>query len=91
MDQIAPSSSRPNTQDSLARLADVAVRVGLNLRAGQEVLMTASIDALPLARLITDAAYKAGASLVTTLFSDDQQALSRFRHAAPESFDTAPG
>ena len=91
MDQIAPTSSRPGTQESLARLADVAVRVGLNLRAGQEVVMTASIDALPLARLITDAAYKAGASLVTTLFSDDQQALSRYRHAAPEAFDTAPG
>lgn len=88
MDQIAPPSS---TQDSLARLAEVAVRVGLNLRAGQEVVMTASIDALPLVRLITDAAYKAGATLVTTLFSDDQQALSRYRHAAPEAFDTAPG
>ena len=82
MDQIAPTSS---TQDSLARLAEVAVRVGLNLRAGQEVVMTASIDALPLVRLITDAAYKAGATLVTTLFSDDQQALSRYRHAAPEA------
>ena len=91
MDQIAPSSSRPGTQDSLARLADVAIRVGLNLRPGQEVVMTASIDALPLARLITEAAYKAGASLVTTLFSDDQQALSRYRHASPEAFDTAPG
>lgn len=91
MDQIATNPASSGTQDSLARLAEVAVRVGLNLRAGQEVVMTASIDALPLARLITDAAYKAGASLVTTLFSDDQQALSRFRHAAPEAFDTAPG
>jgi aminopeptidase len=53
--------------------------------------MTASIDALPLARLITDAAYRAGASLVTTLFHDDQQALSRYRNARPEAFDTAPG
>jgi aminopeptidase len=89
MDPIAPAS--PCSPDLLARLADVAIRVGLNLRPGQEVLMTSPIDALPLARLITDAAYKAGASLVTTIFSDDQQALSRFRHARPESFDTAPG
>ena len=75
----------------LARLADVAVHVGLNLQAGQELVMTASIEALPLARLITDAAYRAGASLVTTFFTDDQQALSRYRHARPESFDTASG
>ncbi|MBS7813729.1 aminopeptidase [Roseococcus pinisoli] len=90
MNQIAPSSS-VGTPDSLARLAEVAVRVGLNLRPGQEVLMTSSLDAVPLARLITDAAYKAGASLVTTLYSDDQQTLSRFRHATPESFDHTAG
>lgn len=83
MDQTFP--------DRLASLADVAVRVGLNLQPGQEVVMTASIEALPLVRLITDAAYKAGATLVTTLFHDDQQTLSRFRHARPEAFDTAPG
>lgn len=77
--------------DRLARLAEIAVRVGLNLQAGQELVMTAPLDALPLARLITDAAYRAGASLVTTLFSDDQQTVSRYRNARPESFDTASG
>jgi aminopeptidase len=89
------TSQRPAGNDThearLARLADVAVHVGLNLREGQELVMTASIEALPLARLITDAAYRTGASLVTTFFSDDQQALSRYKHARPESFDTAPG
>ncbi len=78
-------------QSRLARLADIAVKVGLNLRAGQELVMTAPVEALPLARLITDAAYRAGASVVTTFFSDDQQALSRFRHGHKESFDQAPG
>ncbi len=78
-------------QTRLARLADIAVKVGLNLRAGQEVVMTAPIDALPLARLITDAAYRAGASVVTTFFSDDQQALSRYQHGHKEIFDHAPG
>jgi aminopeptidase len=75
----------------LARLADVAVHVGLNLQPGQELVMTAAIDALPLVRLVTDAAYRAGATVVTTFFSDDRQTLSRFRHARPESFDHAPG
>jgi aminopeptidase len=78
-------------QARLARLAEIAVHVGLNLRAGQELVMTASIEALPLARLVTDAAYRAGATVVTTLFADDRQTLSRFQHAQPESFDHAPG
>ena len=92
MDRTSQRTAGNDTHAArLARLADVAVHVGLNLQAGQELVMTASIDALPLARLITDAAYRAGASLVTTLFSDDQQVLSRYRHARPESFDTAPG
>lgn len=91
MDGTRQHGANDSHQERLARLADVAVRVGLNLQAGQELVMTSSIDALPLARLITDAAYRAGASLVTTLFHDDEQALSRYRNAPPEAFDTAPG
>ncbi|MEO8668492.1 MAG: aminopeptidase, partial [Bauldia sp.] len=72
-------------------LAEVAVRVGLNLRAGQEVVMTAPLEALPLARRITEHAYKAGASLVTALYSDEAATLMRFRHAPDESFDKATG
>ena len=78
-------------RERLARLAAGAVRVGLGLRPGQELVMTAPLDAVPLARAITDEAYRAGASLVTTLLADDQAALSRFAHACEESFDTAPG
>jgi aminopeptidase len=54
--------------------------------------MTASLEHVPLARRITEQAYRAGASLVTTLFHDDQAALARYRLAADEaSFDVAPG
>jgi aminopeptidase len=72
-------------------LAEVAIRVGLGLKAGQELVMTASLDAVPLARRITEHAYRAGASLVTTLFSDDATALMRYQLASDESFDHAPG
>jgi aminopeptidase len=74
----------------LDRLAEVAVRVGLGLEPGQELVMTSSIDALPLARRITEHAYRAGASLVTTLYSDDEATLMRYRFAPNESFDHAP-
>ena len=74
----------------LDRLAEVAVRVGLGLRPGQDLVMTAPLEALPLARLITDHAYRAGASLVTTIFNDDQMTLSRFRNGGDAAFDSAP-
>ena len=51
--------------------------------------MTASLDSVALARRITEQAYRAGASLVTTLFNDEESALLRYRLASDESFDRA--
>jgi aminopeptidase len=80
----------PEFGRKLDRLAEVAVRAGLGLAPGQELLITATTEAIPLARLIAEHAYKAGASLVTTLLSDEQSGLIRFRHGSEASFDTAP-
>lgn len=79
-------------ETKLDRLAALAVCVGLNLRAGQEVVLTAPIEAMPLVRRIATHAYQAGATLVTPLIGDDEVTLARYRHAHPEAaFDTAPG
>jgi aminopeptidase len=75
--------------EKLDRFAEVAVRVGLNLGRGQELLISAPLDALPLVRRITEHAYKAGALLVTTFYSDDPAILSRYHHADDASFDHA--
>jgi aminopeptidase len=90
MTNIALATERLSHEQKLDRLAEVAVRVGLGLKPGQELVMTASIDALPLARRITKQAYRAGASLVTTLYSDDEATLMRYRFAPDESFERAP-
>ncbi len=74
----------------LDRLAHVAVNVGLGLAPGQEVVLTAPLAAVPLVRRITEHAYKAGASLVTTLYADAEAELARFAHAPGEAFDYAP-
>jgi aminopeptidase len=79
----------PEFNQSLDRLAEVAVRVGLGVAPGQQVVMTATLDAVPLARRITEHAYKAGATLVTTLFSDEEAALLRYHYAKDASFDSA--
>jgi aminopeptidase len=89
---MAASSQEANAHEfetKLDRLAEVAVKSGLGLAPGQEMVMTASLDAALLARKITEHAYKAGASLVTTLFTDDESALLRYRYAADPSFDKA--
>jgi aminopeptidase len=75
----------------LDRLGEVAVKVGLGLAPGQELVMTAPVEALPLVRRITEHAYKAGASLVTTLFSDEETTLARYRFGADGAFDVASG
>ena len=75
----------------LDRLAETAVRVGLQLQPGQDLFLTAPIAALPLVRRIAEHAYRAGAGLVTPLFADEDIALARYRFASDLSFDRAPG
>src|SRR3979490_1469845 len=75
----------------LDRLAEVAVRVGLQLKAGQDLLVTAPTVALPLVRKIAEHAYRAGAGLVTPILSDEAVTLSRYRFGHDDSFDRAAG
>ncbi|MCY1317200.1 Aminopeptidase T [compost metagenome] len=87
---IYPANT-PNPIDpvKLDKLAEVAIQVGLQLQRGQDLVMTAPVAAMPLVRLITKHAYKAGAGLVTTLYSDEDTTLSRYAYAPDESFDRA--
>ena len=75
----------------LDRLAEVAVKVGLGLRPGQDLLLTAPAIALPLVRRIAVHAYKAGAGLVTPILSDEEITLARYRFGRDNSFDRAAG
>ena len=75
----------------LDRLAEVAVKVGLRLRQGQDLLLTAPALALPLVRKIAEHAYKAGAGIITPILSDDEFTLARYRFGQDFSFDRAAG
>ncbi len=75
----------------LDRLAEVAIQIGLQLRPGQDLLITAPLAALPLVRRITEHAYKAGAGLVTSFYSDEEATLMRYRNAPDNSFDRSAG
>ncbi len=75
----------------LDRLAEVAVKIGLQLQEGQDLVLTGPVAALPLVRRIAEHAYKAGAGLVTPFFADEEISLSRYRHSRDAGFDRAPG
>ncbi|WP_336294509.1 aminopeptidase [Bartonella sp. CB169] len=74
----------------LNRLAEVAVKVGLNLQEGQDLVLTAPVSALPFVRRVVYHAYKLGAGVVVPLFSDDMLSLIRFENAHAASFNCAP-
>ena len=82
-----------NLDSMLASYGDLAVRVGLNLRPGQRLLIIGplanggvSLEAAPLVRHVAESAYKAGAELVETIWGDEALQLARFRNAASDSF-----
>ncbi len=77
--------------EKLDRLAEVAVRIGVNLERGQDLIITAPVDALPLVRRIAVHAYKAGAGQVLPFLTDDAVTLARFELGDDASFDRAPG
>ncbi len=81
--------NNPISQTRLNELAKVAIKVGLRLEEGQDLIMTAPLEAAPLTRMITEHAYKAGAGLVTTLFNDSEATLARFKYGHDLSFDRA--
>ena len=88
---MTPDTSALIDPKKLEKLAMTAVKVGLRLEKGQDLVITAPIGALPLVRLITREAYKAGAGLVSTFYSDEDAILARYEYAPDESFDRASG
>jgi len=84
-----PQSQTSVDPVKLEKLAEVAVKVGLQLQTGQDLVITAPVAALPLVRLITKHAYMAGAGLVTAFYSDEETTLARYRYGNDQSFDRA--
>ncbi len=86
---IVPHIQTAIDPQKLDKLAEVAVKVGLRLEPGQDLVITAPLAALPLVRLVTKHAYKAGAGLVSTFYSDEEATLARYQYASDASFDKA--
>ncbi|MDH3943900.1 MAG: aminopeptidase [Anaerolineae bacterium] len=86
-----------NMDSILEKYANLIVRVGLNLQPGQRLLVKGPVNKMgttivtaPLVRAITKAAYQAEASLVDTMWHDDEIELIRFQHAPESSYQLYP-
>lgn len=75
--------------DLQARFAALCVTAGLDLREGQELIVSAPIEAQPFVGQVAAAAYRAGAPLVTCLYEDPALIRARFDHGAEEALDRA--
>jgi aminopeptidase len=80
-------------EQRLRSYGELAVKVGLNLRAGQRLLIIGplasggvSLEAAPLVRHIVASAYQAEAPYVEVIWGDEALQLVRFQHAPRDSF-----
>jgi len=63
----------------LSKWAQLVVHNGLGLKEGQQLLIGAPVEALPLIREVSVEAYKAGCSLVTPMLTDSALEVARIR------------
>jgi aminopeptidase len=74
----------------LARLADLAVIVGVNVQPGQIVAVGAEHAQFELAREIAESAYRRGARFVDVVYFDPYVKRARILHAAEGTLDFVP-
>ena len=84
-------TTKPTDFDSqLSSYAALIAEVGLNVQAGQQLMIAAPIEASPLLAKVSEAAYKRGVRYVHPFYNDDALTLARFQYAPEDSFDFYP-
>ena len=69
----------------LDKLAELSIKTGVALQNGQDLLITAPLEAAPLVRRLTFHAYQQGCGIVTPLYTDPEVTLLRYKNASKES------
>ena len=72
------------------RLADLAIRVGTNLRPGQELVVVGDVEHAPLVRATMEAGWKAGAGDVEHVYREPYDRLFLGRYASDELLTRSP-
>lgn len=79
-----------NFDINLEKYAELAVKVGINLKEKEGLIITGNADTLPLARLIMKKAYEVGAKHVEFQLNDDEMSLARFESGNDYVFENFP-
>jgi aminopeptidase len=74
-------------ENLLERYAELVVRVGANVQAGQDVGIYAHVEQAPFARALTEAAYEAGARYVTAFYADQYVKRQLIIHGDDETLE----
>jgi aminopeptidase len=79
-----------SAEERLARYAELAVRVGANVQEGQTVFVLTQVEHAPLARALTQAAYKAGARYVDVSYRDPHVRKAMIELGSDETLTYTP-
>ena len=74
----------------LGRYADLIVRKGVNVKAGQEVAIQCPVERADFGRILVERAYAAGAGHVTVIWADDAVSRLTYEHVDTAWFETTP-
>ena len=77
-------------EEKLKEYAQLLVRVGLNVRKGQTLVISSPVECAFFARLCAQEAYEASCREVVMNWSDDELGRMKYLHAADDVFDTVP-
>ncbi|MDA3847176.1 MAG: aminopeptidase [Vallitaleaceae bacterium] len=77
-------------QKKLQKYAELAVKVGVNLKEKESILITGNEATLPLVRLITAEAYKAGAKNIEFMLTDEDMTIARYENGRDYVFEEYP-
>ncbi|MDV2931921.1 aminopeptidase [Enterococcus faecalis] len=79
-----------NFNENLKKYARLIAETGVNVQDNHTVVLQISVDQAPLARLITEEAYRLGAAEVIVQWSDETIQREFLAHAAPDRIENVP-
>lgn len=75
---------------TLKKYADLALKIGINLKEKQTLVIMSPVETAPFTRLLVEKAYEMGASEVVVHWGDDFCKKMKFIHGDTEIFETMP-
>lgn len=77
--------------ERIRRYARLAIRAGIHLQQGQELVISSPVECAPFTRLLAAEAFACGAGDVTVHWTDEAVTRLRYDHLPVEAFQTVPG